>query len=58
VRPAESLGNAGNWKSLADGLLGPGLLLLTGVTLQSWVFFAAMVAGFFVSSRLDSATAP
>ena len=34
---------------------GPSLLLLTGTTVQSAVFFAGIVLGFFVSSRFDTA---
>lgn len=32
---------------------GPSLLLLTGGTLQSGVFFAGIVAGFFIPNRLE-----
>jgi len=32
---------------------GPGLLLLTGGTIESAVFVAGIVAGFFISSALD-----
>ncbi len=35
---------------------GPGLLLLTGGSASSVVFVAAIVAGFFASSRLDAVT--
>ena len=37
---------------------GPGLLLLTGGSIQSWVFFAGIVAGFYASSLFDGSRKP